>query len=175
MAEIEIQRKQGASPWAWLLGLIVLGLIAWAVWAAMTGDRATVTASSDATTPVVTPNTAAPTPGSPGMPLAAALANPDAYFGKPISGMATVVEVIGDRALIIEQDGARMYVVKSADIAPTTNLAVGNTVSLTGTVVNPDNMQDAVPGILDVGEPTLKTLQGEPAFIHATSFEMVNA
>jgi hypothetical protein len=59
MAEIKLERKEGAAVWPWILALIVLALLAWAAWTFMRGDRtATTTAPLTGTTPIT--GTAAP-------------------------------------------------------------------------------------------------------------------
>ncbi len=183
MAEVEIQRKQGGVPWwAWLLGVLAVAAILWWIIDAATADRdaEVATTTPTVTEPAVTSGTQpAPTPGAEAataeLPLAAIAANPDAYFGKPVSGLATVTEVVGDRGFWVEQDGNRMFVVKAEPLAESANIVAGNRVSFTGTVINPDNMQQQVPGLLQMDESTLKMMQGLPAFIHATNIEMQNA
>ena len=183
MAEVRIERKEGASGWTWLIGLLLLGLIIWWIVAAVSGDRneaATDPAAPAVTATDPTTGTATTAPGAeaatPNLPLAAIRANPDNYFGKPVSGLATVTEVVSDRGFWVEQDGSRIFVVKDGALdAPAAAVSAGQKASFTGTVINPDGMQEQVPGILDLDESTLKMLQGEPAFIHATNLEMQNS
>jgi hypothetical protein len=179
MAEVEIQRKTpGASPLTWLIALVVLGVLGW--WAyttiGMGRDRSAVSPTPYAmTSPTAgTASPDGPVAATPNLPLAAMRANPDAYFGKEISGLATVAEVMGTRAFIIEQDGTRVYVVTDAAIGEASGMGVGKQVSLTGTVVNPDEMQQRLSNINELETTTLKALQGEPALIHATNLEMQN-
>lgn len=189
MAEVRIERKEGGtSVWPWLIAVVVLALVGWWLWRALANRQEATgvsTATSAATAPVAEPSviTAAPGTGAtpqpgveaatPYMPLAAIRANPDAHFGTQVSGLARVTEVVSDRGFWIEQDGARIFVVKAESLpGGSAEMTVGAQVSLTGTVVNPDRMQQEVPGILELGDGTLKGLQGEPAILHATNIEM---
>jgi hypothetical protein len=160
--------------------LVVAALIWWVVDAATPErDAEVATATPAVTEPAATPGTQpAATPGAeaatPELPLAAIAANPDAYFGKPVSGLATVTEVVGDRGFWIEQDGNRIFVIKAEPLVESVNIVAGNEISFTGTVMNPDGMEKQVPGLLQMDKDTLRMMQGLPAFIHATNIEMQN-
>lgn len=46
MADIDVREKRAPGPWVWIIGLIVLALLLWALWALLgdrTADRAPVT------------------------------------------------------------------------------------------------------------------------------------
>lgn len=160
------------------------------IWWMVAGSGERREAGLDTTAPVatgVTGNTAAQTSaGTPGqttsdvtaananLPLAAIQASPDKYFNQWVSGMATVTEVLSDRAFVIEQDGTRMLVVKAENVVETTNIVAGNKVSFSGMVVNPANAAERVPSMDRLEEGTRQTLQSEKAFIHATNIEMQN-
>ncbi len=166
MAEIDLQRKeQQSNAWLWLvLAIIIIGLVWW--WIASRDNQTATTMPNDgvaAQTGVADPN----------LPLAAIAANPDNYFGQEVSGMASIIEVMSPNAFRIQQDGNSMFAYWPE--APTTGdtPAVGQSLSLTGTVRDPMNMQEYVTtGMLD--DATLTTLQGEGAFLVVTNGELQN-
>jgi hypothetical protein len=67
MAEINIEKKSGPPAWLWIVGLVVLALIAWAVISMMTGDDRDdwTTAQDTAVTTTQPAQTPATTPGGP--------------------------------------------------------------------------------------------------------------
>jgi len=106
MAEVHIERKQGGVPWwAWLLGLLVLGLIVWAIVAATTGDRDQVAVNTTATiTPTEATGETATIPAATTLvviPLETIRTTPAGYLNKPVSGTATVGEVVSDRGFYL--------------------------------------------------------------------------
>ncbi len=70
MAEIRIERKRGPSPWPWLIGLVVLALLIWAIAELVNTDRdnETMAAADEANAPAANaapPGAMAPsTPGA---------------------------------------------------------------------------------------------------------------
>ena len=65
MAEIRIERKRGPAPWPWLIGLLVLALLIWAIAGLVNTDRdnETMAAADSAGTPganATAPGTMAP-------------------------------------------------------------------------------------------------------------------
>lgn len=167
MAEIDLQRKeQQSNAWLWVvLAIIVIGLVWW--WIA-SRDNATAGAGPGMPENGVAAQTGA---ANPNLPIAAINANPDNYFGQEVSGMASIIEVMSPNAFRIQQDGNSMFAYWPE--APTTGdtPAVGQSLSLTGTVRDPKNMQEYVTtGTLD--DATMTTLQGEGAFLVITNGEL---
>lgn len=65
MADIDIERKRGAgtgSPWPWIIGLVVLALVAWGIWEWMRTDEQPVAVEAPMEMPATEPVTPAPTP-----------------------------------------------------------------------------------------------------------------
>jgi hypothetical protein len=62
MAEINLERKRGPSAWVWIIGLIVLAIILWAIF----GHSRTRTASRGGAAVVAVGGAVARTSGSPG-------------------------------------------------------------------------------------------------------------
>jgi hypothetical protein len=184
MPELDIQRREttGMPWWVWLLiAVLAIGLIWWII-AATTTDRE-LAEVTPGVAPTVGTEPAERVAGArestdeltsaEWLPLAAMRANPDNYFDQSVSGIGTVAEVASDRGFWIEQRGERVFVVKDEPLVETPALTAGQQISLRGTVHNPDNMQE-VAGVMQLDEVTLKTLQGEPAFIKATAIEAQN-
>jgi hypothetical protein len=127
MADIDVERKSGTAWIWWLLGLIVLALLAWWLFA---GDDEPEVAGVVEPAPVVAP--AGPTPANPPPPapvaqgglltLADVWANPAANFGNRVytPESVRVTEVISDRGFWVEDQGNRILVVlnESAPGAP---------------------------------------------------------
>ncbi len=57
MADINVERKQGPGIWPWIIGIIILALIAWWLFARGRNDRAEPTPAVDTT--VVAPGAGA--------------------------------------------------------------------------------------------------------------------
>ena len=157
MAEINVERKD-ASIWPWVLGLLLLGLLAWGVYELLDDDApevATAPAVVDApvapVAPVVDPAAPAvppaPAVGTPG--LAEILANPAAYAGQTWSTPQPVraAEVVGDRSFWVESNGQRLFVIKNespqpgvadvqgkADVRPARNVNAGEMLQMSGTL-----------------------------------------
>lgn len=179
MPELEIQRResQGMPWWVWLLiAALVIGLIWWMM-AANTGRNIAETPATTMPNEQVAGERQATTTGeltsAEWLPIPAMRANPDNYFGQSVSGIGTVTETVSDRAFWIEQRGERVLVVMDEAGMTAPALTTGQTVSIRGTVHNPDQMQQ-VPEVMQLDTETQKLLQGEPAFIEATAIELQN-
>jgi hypothetical protein len=118
MADIDVERKSGTAWIWWILGLIVLALLAWWLFA---GDDEPEVAGVVEPAPVVAP--AGPTPANPPPPapvaqgglltLADVWANPSANIGNRVytPESVRVAQVISDRAFVVEDQGNRIHVV----------------------------------------------------------------
>ncbi|GAB4451582.1 MAG: hypothetical protein OHK0029_01020 [Armatimonadaceae bacterium] len=111
-----------------------------------------------------------PKQATPNMPFAAIAANPDAYFNKPISGMVTVSRVAQDGyGFWVKQDGVEMFAVRSSSnlFEP---LKVGQKVSMTATVYDPNKRIPAV-GI----SPQIRDeVRDDPAYLWVNNMEAQN-
>jgi len=163
VADINVERKQGPGIWPWIIGIIILALIVWWLFARGRNDRAENVTSVD-TTAMATDTGAmagaagatagaaaggamATMPGDTmggmgagatgqGIPVPQILANPGQYDGQSVSGTDSVVEVVSDRGFWIEQQGKRLFVAM-AEPQPdekVMNVNAGQKVRLTGTV-----------------------------------------
>ncbi len=94
MAEIRIERKPGPSLWPWVIGLVVLALLIWAIAELVNTDRdnKTMAAADEANAPVA--NAAAPGAPAPSAPGAQPTASPAA-----VRGVAPTTEQPGLAAL----------------------------------------------------------------------------
>ncbi|GAB4451586.1 MAG: hypothetical protein OHK0029_01030 [Armatimonadaceae bacterium] len=184
MAEVHVERKEGVSWWPWLLAaLVVAGIIWWIVEAndrdvaettpAYTTEQTYQNEGVAATQPAT--NVGDPELANPNMPFAAIAANPDAYFGKPISGMATVAEVDpSGEGFWIEQDGVRMFAVRDESLIYTEPLVEGQRVSLTGTVSNPSQIPAMAPTSENISAETMTDVRDEKAYLMVTNIEPQN-
>lgn len=164
MADLNVERKRGASWIWWLLGLIVVALILW--WLLGSGDdedeMPAVTAVEEPVAATV-PAAAPPAVATGVIPVVVIVADPTPYAGQSVSGTANVAEVISDRGFWIEQEGQRVFVVIDEPVPETVDINAGQTVSLTGTVYTPETM-DQVPGPLE--PDAQEAVQGQPAFLY---------
>jgi hypothetical protein len=177
MPELEIQRResQGMPWWVWLLiAALVIGLIWWMMGANTGRDIAETPATTTPNEQVAGERQATTTgdlTSAEWLPIPAMRANPDNYFGQSVSGIGTVTETVSDRAFWLEQRGERVLVVMDEALTTAPTLTAGQAVSIRGTVHNPDQMQQ-VPGVMQLDTARQTMLQGEPAFIEATSIEV---
>lgn len=178
MADIHVEKRN--PVWPWILGLVVLALLIWALMAGRGEDRTAVT-TGDTTSPALTtvpettppattpavPPPAATTAAAPGttadeIPVAVIVEQPAMYDDQTVTGTAVVAAVEPDRGVWIEQEGQRLLVVVTdpqgqadgADAA-IVNLQPGQTVRLTGIV------QEAGPDTGATGTGTATTDAGQ--------------
>ena len=113
MAKIEVERKRSGLGWLWaLLALLVIALIAWWIWGAMSNDEAVDPGTEVGVVVPVDP--AAPAVGveqgtaaqAAMVDLAPILANPQTWVGQPFpGGEVRVAEVVTDRGFWITGTG----------------------------------------------------------------------
>ena len=161
MADINVERK-GPSIWPWIIGLIILALLIWALAALLDNDDDEVVLDEPVPAVVEEPIAPAPIAGA-ALPVAAILANPASYMGQTVSGTAMVGSDPTDRGFWIEDQGQRMLVVINEPPNETININEGQMVRLTDArVYNSDNMME-IAGQLDAD--TRQIAEGEPAVL----------
>ena len=176
MADIDVERKSGANWLWWLLGLLLLALLIWAI-AEMLDDEGEV--AEPVATEIVEPAApvVVPVAGATGAAtIAEVLANPGAYAGQSFSTQQVrVAEVVSDRGFWIENNGQRLFVVKNespeqgtadvqgpADTRPSRNIDAGDMVQINGTLyASPDQVQPPLDN------QTRQRMQGQPIFLQA--------
>lgn len=183
MADIDIERK-GPGIWPWIIGLLLLGLLAWGImeWIDVDEPEAIVPAAVESAPLVpVAADAPPPVPVAQGgaLTLADVLGNPATYFGQSLTPEAVrVVEVPTDRGFWVEDQGQRVFVVLNetapgapagaqADVqgqrAERPDLNPGDVVRITEAMVHdPTNLQN-VQGPLD--DQTRRILNGLPVFL----------
>lgn len=108
MAKIPVEKKQQPAWIWWLLGLLLLGGITWALVEALDDDGEGDVADLEAVEPLP-PTT---TPESEGVGIGAILANPGEYVGEPFPTMeVTVSSVPTDRGFWISENGDSLFAV----------------------------------------------------------------
>lgn len=164
MADINVERREGANIWPWIIGLIVLGLLVWALAEAFGDDDevAVEPAPVEAVEPLP-PVAAPPAVAAAGLPVAAVLANPASYFGQTISGEARVVEVPTDRGFWIEDGGQRMFVVINEPPNETMDINQGQMVRLNNARVYNETNMDEIADQIDAD--TRRIADGEQAVL----------
>lgn len=156
MEEIRIERRK--SPWGWIVGLLLLLLLAWGVyqWIQRNGIVDTGAPAATATVPPIAEpieplpageagNGLAPTPAPPTaadnapIAVAAIVAGPAFFQGQPVVGTVQVVEVPDAGGFWVEQDGQRLYaaIIRSPDMQASVrpeSVGPGRQVRLSGVV-----------------------------------------
>lgn len=137
MADIHVEKRN--SMWPWILGLIVLALLLWALFEGFDRDRAVAPVGGVGVEEEI--------------PVAVIVGQPETYRDQNVTGIATVAAVDAE-GVWVEQDGQRLLVrvepgVGQAYDPVAAGLGVGDTVRLTGIV-----REEAV-GVGDPMSPTV--------------------
>ena len=113
MADINVERK-GPSIWPWIIGLIVVALLIWAL-AEMLGDDDEVAVAPVPEQGIVpaNPPPAEPVAQGPLNTIASVLGNPSGVVGQTFRPAAPlrVAEVVSDRGFWVEDQGQRLFVI----------------------------------------------------------------
>lgn len=164
MADINVERKT-PGVWPWVIGLIVLALLIWALFALLDGgeeELAVVDPVATEVQPVEPVEAPDATVGGALVPVSVIVLSPAEWTDRTVSGEARVAEVPTDRGFWIEEGGERVFVILND--APTerpANINPGQTVRLTGAVVH-DDLAD-VPGEID--PDTRSIVESLPVFL----------
>ncbi|CAN5280145.1 hypothetical protein BH23GEM4_BH23GEM4_18020 [soil metagenome] len=175
MADINVERREGANIWPWIIGLIVLALLIWALAEAFGGDdEVAVEPVPVENVEPLPPVAAPPAVAAIGLPVAAILANPASYFGQTVSGEARVVEVPTDRGFWIEDGGQRMFVLINEPPNETMDVNVGQTVMLSNAEVYDSSNMGEIEDQIDAD--TRRVASGTPAVlaVNHTDVEILN-
>ncbi|MQA92610.1 MAG: hypothetical protein GEU90_20705 [Gemmatimonas sp.] len=155
MADIDVQRKgidtqeKHHLGWLWwLLGLIVLGLLAWWLFAPDTREVAVMEPVTEQ--PVVTPSTPNVTPAAP-VTIATIAANPTNHVGTEYSDAdgTMVGEVVSERAFWIEENGQRMLAIVTDSPGQDVDINEGQTVRIRRATIRDAGYLSQIPGDLD--------------------------
>ena len=113
MADIDIERKSSMAWLWWLLGLLLLGLLAW--WLLADDDDPEVAVVDPVTAPATVPVTPATTPEPIAQGqrcVAQVLAAPTTFVGQRLGTCPMqVAEVVTDRGFWAQENGQRVFVV----------------------------------------------------------------
>lgn len=178
MADINVERK-GPSIWPWIIGLLVLALLIWALVEMFDSDEPEVAAVDPvATAPMVAPG--APEPiAQGGQCVGQVMGDPTGWAGRSVSNcQLQVTEVISDRGFWVEEQGQRMLVVINegsqqnpqpgvADVqgqqAEQPDVNAGQTVTITEAMVHDATQLQNLQGALD--DQLRNALQGQQVFL----------
>lgn len=175
MADINVERREGANIWPWIIGLIVLALLIWALAEAFGGDdEVAVEPAPVETVEPLPPVAAPPAVAAVGLPVAAILANPASYFGQTISGEARVVEVPTDRGFWIEDGGQRMFVLINEPANETIDVNPGQMVRLQNAEVYNETNIGAIEDQIDQDTRNIADDQQAVLAVNHTDVEILN-
>jgi len=175
MAEINIEKKRSAMPW--VIGILVLLLVLWALWEIFDTDTVepaaeTVTPAAALTSPVDAAVRMEPIPTPPPptdaddsqIPVSVIVVGPAEYVARPVAGTARVAEVVSDRGFWIEQGGQRIFAVlaQAPNMEQAVDVQAGQQVRLSG-VVYDSSMVDRIEGGLE--SQTRELIDDQPAFL----------
>ncbi len=163
MADINVERK---SPgiWPWIIGLIVLALLIWALVAAMDGDDDAEVAVLDPAAEVaeVQPTMPPVEIMTAGVPVLQIMESPATWIGQTVAGEVRVVDVPTDRGFWIEDQGRRLFVILNDRPSDASiDIDAGQTLRINQAMIH-DNVS-AVSG--DVDADTRNIAQGQPVFL----------
>ncbi len=173
MAKIDIERKK--PVWPWIVGLIVLALVIWGLFALLNDDEPSVSppVAVDPIEPMepMDPTVmVAPMPPPPTdadntpIPVGVIVVGPGEFLGQPVVGTAEVADVPTDRGFWLEQAGQRLYAViaQSPNMEDEININPGQQVRLAG-IVYDNALASQIAGGLDA--ETTQIIADQPAFL----------
>ena len=119
MADVRVEHRErperkGPSIWPWIIGLLVLALLIWAIAEMVGGDETRVAGVEEVEPGQQVPPAAVPTPEAGAATIPAILSNPSAHVGQPFNGEVRVVDTVSDRGIWIEQQGQRLFAITTA-------------------------------------------------------------
>jgi hypothetical protein len=164
MADIDVERKGGGMSWLWwLIGLIVLALILWAIFA---GDDEPEVAEVVPPAPVVTPTTTPePVAQLPGISIADILGDPAAFIGEDFTDEVVVESVPTDRSFWIEDQGQRLFAIIIDDPAEEPkDINPGQELRITEGVLRDRTFLPEIPGV-PLDQDTENIAEQQPIFL----------
>jgi hypothetical protein len=169
MADIHVERKSPAI-WPWVVGLVALGLLIWALSALFGGGGEEEAGELGFVAPMEgeAPPVAPPLDGMQGVvagagfPVSEILRSPAEWSGRTVAGEVRVAEVPTDRGFWIEDRGERIFVILGdAPAEQPVDVQAGQRLRMSAATVHTDLA--GVPG--DVDADTRRIVQGIPAFL----------
>ncbi len=181
MSDINVQRRRdtGLPWWAWFGIVLAIAFLVWAVLAVVTPPSIQetvvpterVAGEREVIRDGIYPETPA-TPDAVGdrLPITAMVAAPRQYNGTVVSGTGSVVEVVSENAIWLQEGQRRILVVARPGAVEMPEVSQGQEVRLTGVVRTP--AAPPAPDVLQYLErETAEIAQGQTAFIEATLVE----
>lgn len=189
---IPIQQKKAGGWWLWLLGLLLAGLVVWALIALFDDDETTAAAPAPDTTaaPTLTPpGTAAPAmtpPTEVGVPVTdldaiVAAADPAALVGRRVELTdVTVRSVVGDKTFWVgPSDGQQAFVFlleetsSNSAVEGQVDVNPGQQVSITGVVEKLPPL-DQARQMFDLSSTNSGMLKNEQVYVVAKQVQVLS-
>ena len=167
VADINVERKS-PSVWPWIIGLLVLALLIWALVELFEGDEEAVVTDPALEQPAMVEPAAEPALPDPmiaALPVSEIALAPGDYEGRTVSGETTVAEVVGEQGFWVEDGGERILVVYGAGAGDAPELTAGERVRITDATVVPGS--DLASRGIEVDERTSQAASAEDAVLSA--------
>lgn len=154
MAQIKVERKSSNIWIWWLLGLLLVALILWAVFEVL-DDNAELAVAPVATQTMPPPPPPAdpgtlPTAGTAaGIPVGQIVASPQSWSGRSVTGEVRVTEVVSDRGFWTEADGQRIFVLLNEVPREIKKINAGQRIRMTNATIHAAGDPSGLPGNLD--------------------------
>ncbi len=172
MAEIEVERKSHSWIW-WVIGIIILALIAWALLAGDDEEEIAVT-PAPIEEPAMDPPPPEPVAQGPAS-LGDLLGNPAGYIGQTLElapAEVQVAEVPSDGGFWVEDGGARVFVIINEPPPPGAdesqqneplNIQPGQTVRIREAVAQDPTFITSLRG--EISPESTEILESEPVYL----------
>src|SRR5690606_1033812 len=135
------------SIWPWIIGLLVLALLIWAIAEMVDTDETQVAGVEEVEPGQAVPPAAVPTPEAGAATIPAILSNPSAHVGQQFNGEVRVVETVSDRGIWVEQQGQRLFAIVTAlSGAEPKRINPGQMLRITGGTLRDSSYLPRLPG-----------------------------
>ena len=167
MADIPVEKKSGGGGWwKWLLGLLLLALIIWAIAAAIDTDESNVT-EVEPVTPTTTPE---PIAQAPTVTIGDILGNPTEYVGDDFADVYPRAEVqVGsvptDRGFwVVDQGDSLFAVIIDVPEEQPNDIDAGQTLRIQEAILRDRTFLPQIPGV-PLDADTERIAEQQPIFL----------
>ncbi len=170
MADVRVERKEpserrGPSIWPWIIGLLVLALLIWAIAEMVDTDETQIAEVEEVEPGQPVPPAAVPAPEEGAASIPAILSNPTAHVGQQFNGEVRVVETVSNRGIWVEQQGQRMFAIVTAlSAAEPKRINPGQMLRITGGMLRDPSYLQQIPGAA-LDARTLRVAREQQVFL----------